>query len=228
MVRHALRRARSDAGQHAQRLDKAFQPLRGGKRILGHSERQLESRGQAEPRGHAAHLLGDGRFHAMRGIVERGGDEILQHFAIVTDQRRIDRDPLHLVFAGHLHLHHARARLAFDLERRELLLHAAHVLLHLLRLLHQLADVALHFRGPRSLLPSLLPIVESTTLPSKRSTRSCTNPSERTARAASARRAARSPFSMATALAPEASPTETFTATPRPRCCSRAAFSLSW
>src|SRR5438270_1672908 len=214
----------SVAGRHAQRLDKALQPLRGGKRILGHSERQLESRGQAEPRGHAAHLLGDGRFHAMRGVVERGGDEVLQHFAIVTGQRRIDRDPLHLVLAGHLHLHHARARLAFDLERRELLLHAAHVLLHLLRLLHQLADVAFHFRGPRSLLPVM---VESTTLPSNRSTRSCTNPSERTACAASARRAWRVPFSIAAALAPEASPTETVTVTPLPRCCSRAAFSLS-
>src|SRR6266478_5657063 len=224
MVRHALCRARPDAGQHAQRLDEALQPLGGGKRILGHSERQLESRGQAEARGHAAHLLGDGRFHAMRGVVERGGDEVLQHLAIVAHQRRIDGDPLYLVLAGHLHLHHPSARLALDFERRELLVHAAHVLLHLLRLLHQLADVAFHFRVPRSLLP----MVESTTLPSNRSTRSCTNPSARTARAASARCASRSPLSMAAALAPEASPTATFTVTPLPRCCSSAAFSLSW
>jgi len=45
-----------------------------------------------------------------------------------------------------LHLHQPGARLAFDLERGEALLHAAHVLLHHLRLFHQLSDVAFHER----------------------------------------------------------------------------------
>jgi len=69
-----------------------------------------------------------------------------------------------------------------NLERRELLLHAAHVLLHLLRLLHQLADVAFHFRVPRSLLRWW------NRRPCRRTGRRgpATNPSARTARAASA------------------------------------------
>src|SRR5690349_17880369 len=81
------------------------------------SKRQLESGRQAEPGGHAAHLLGDGRLDLAGAVVERSGDEILEHLAVVAEERRIDGDALHLVFAGHLDLDHARTGLALDRER---------------------------------------------------------------------------------------------------------------
>src|SRR5207245_1668323 len=137
---------------------------------------------------------------------------VVEHLALIADERRVDRHPLHFVLAGHLHLHHAGAGLALDLRGREALLHAAHVLLHELRLLHQLADVAFHLRSSR--------MVESTTLPSNRLTRSLTKPSECTACAAAARRASRSFASSAAALVPAVSPTLTLMVTFAPKCCS--------
>src|SRR5215213_6739283 len=82
----------------------------------GSSKRQLESRRQTKTGGHAAHLLRDRSLDAVSGIIKRGGNQIFQHLAVITDERRIDRHALNLVFAGHLHLHHAGARLALDLE----------------------------------------------------------------------------------------------------------------
>src|SRR4051812_20182553 len=73
------------------------------------SKRQLESRRQPEAGSHAAHFLGNRGFDAVGGVVERGGDQILEHLAVVSDQRRVDRYALYLVFAGDLHLDHARA-----------------------------------------------------------------------------------------------------------------------
>src|SRR5688572_22216401 len=120
-----------------------------GTRSLGTTlKRQLEPGRQPEPRGEAAHLLGDRLLDATHRVVECGGDQVLEHLAIVADKRRINRDSLDLMLAGHYHLDHARARLALDLHRRELLLHAAHVLLHHLRLLHQLTYVSTHRRPP--------------------------------------------------------------------------------
>src|SRR3982750_4837972 len=127
------------------------------------------------------------------------------------------------MLAGHLHLHHAGARLALDLGGAALLLPAAHVLLHLLRLLHQLADIAFHL--PFS--PPVARIEASTTLPSKMLTRSCTKPSPCIDFTASTRFASRSPASSDAALAPATSPTATFTRTDVARCWSSAAFSLS-
>src|SRR5688572_25514285 len=156
-------------------------------------ERQLHPGGQAHARGEAAHLLIDCLVNLARRIVESGNQKVLQHFA-VRRQRRIDAYAAHLVLAGHYHFHHAGTRLALDFERAELLLHAAHILLHHLRLLHHLADIAFHRCFSR--------IVESTTLPSKRLTSSCTNLSPCTARTASALRTPFSAVSSAAAVTP--------------------------
>src|SRR6185503_6594034 len=202
-------------------------PARWGRR-RGFSKRKLEAGGEAQARRHAAHLLRDRGLDLVRGVVEGGGDEVLEHLALVAHERGVDRDALYLVFAGHLHLDHACARLAFDLHRGEALLHAAHVLLHLLRLLHQLSDIAFHG------LPPSLPFArsfsrseESTSFASNMLTRSCTKPSPCADFTASARFASRSPASSAAALAPATSPTDTLTRTAAPRCWSSAAFSFS-
>src|SRR5262245_12639191 len=99
-------------------------------------ERHLESGRQSKSRSETAHLLGDGLLYASGRIVERCGNQVLEHLAVVADERWIDRDALDLVLAGDDHLDHSSARLSLDLDGRELLLHSAHVLLHLLRLLH--------------------------------------------------------------------------------------------
>ena len=56
----------------------------------------------------------------------------------------INRDPLDVVLAGHLHLDHTCTRLPLYFDRSKLILHLAHVLLHHLRLLHDLTDIASH------------------------------------------------------------------------------------
>ena len=50
----------------------------------------------------------------------------------------------HVVFTAHRDLDRAGARLAFDFGGGQLILHALHVLLHLLRLLHQACHLAFH------------------------------------------------------------------------------------
>src|SRR5690606_2415945 len=196
-------------------------------RSPGRSKRQLESGRQPEPRRHAAHLLGDGGLDAVRGIVERRGDEVLEHLAVVAEQRGIDGNPLHLVLARHLHLHHAGAGLSLDFDGGELLLHAAHVVLHHLRLLHELPEVRFHFCLSLSVSCTVSRMVDSTILPSKRLTSSFTKPSFGPAWSASARRASRSLASSAAAVTPPASPTATASVTRVPRWASSAALSFS-
>src|SRR5579862_3790533 len=181
-------------------------------------ERQFQPGRQPHARGQRAHFFLHGRLHLARGIIEGGDQQVLQHFP-VRRKRRIDAHAARLVLAGHCNFHHSRAGLAFDLQRAQLLLHAAHVLLHHLRLLHHLSDIAFHRCFSR--------IVESTTLPSKRLTRSCTKPSPFTARAASACRAPRSAASSVAAVAPAVSPSVTCTFTGLPKCAVSAACSFS-
>src|SRR6185436_19073976 len=159
----------------------------------------------------AAHLLGGRRLDLTNRVVECRHEQVLQHFA-VGRQGWVDAHPPHLVLAGHHDLHHGGARLALHFNGAKLLLHAAHVFLHHLRLLHHLADIAFHGCFSR--------IVESTTLPSKRLTRSCTKLSPFTARVAWACRAPRSAASIAEAVAPRSSPGVTRTFTGEPRCAA--------
>ncbi len=51
---------------------------------------------------------------------------------------------LHVVLAGHGHLHQPGAGLALDLHQRQFVLRALHVVLHRLGLLHQAGQLALH------------------------------------------------------------------------------------
>src|SRR3546814_49037 len=57
---------------------------------------------------------------------------------------RVDAHLSALHAAGERHRDHAAAGVAVDFEVGELFLHALHVFLHLLRLLHQLGDVSTH------------------------------------------------------------------------------------
>src|SRR5258706_5433850 len=182
------------------------------------SEGHLQPRRQSHPGGKRSHFFLHRGFDLARGVVERRNEEVLQHLAI-SRERGIDAHAAHLVLAGHHHLHHARARLAFDFERAQLLLHAAHVLLHHLCLLHHLPDVALHRCFSR--------MVEWTTLPSKRLTSSCTKLSPCTQRTASAWRAPFSVLSSAAAVAPRVSPGVTRSFTARPKCAASTAWSFS-
>jgi hypothetical protein len=101
----------------------------------GHARRQL------------AHLLRRHRFGTPHRIVKRGGDQVFEHVFVVGQEARVDRDALHVVFAGHRDLHQARARLALDLDRGELFLGLLQVVLHGLGLFHQAGDLVLHHGG---------------------------------------------------------------------------------
>src|SRR5690606_12626668 len=104
------------------------------------SERQLESLRKLEAAGQRRELLLDRALGLAGRVVERRGDEILEHVLVVADQVRLDLDAAHLVLARHAHLDHAAARLAFDLGRCKLLLSLLDIGLHLLSLSHQLAQ----------------------------------------------------------------------------------------
>src|SRR6185503_10058412 len=188
------------------------------KKILFESKRQLQASRQPQPGGKSTHFFLYRRFRLLGSVVEGGDQEVLQHFA-VRHERRIDAHAAHLVLAGHGHLHHARARLALHFQGTELFLQALHVFLHHLRLLHHLADIAFHRCFSR--------IVESTTLPSKRLTRSCTKLSPCTAFTASARRTPFSAVSSAAAVAPRTSPVAICNFTGFPKCAVSAACSFS-
>src|SRR5215211_4340163 len=75
-------------------------------------------------------------------VVEGGDQQILKHLDLFrVDDRLVDLDPLDVALAVQGQLHHAAAGHAGHLDGFELRLHLGHLLLHLLRLLHQLADV---------------------------------------------------------------------------------------
>src|SRR3546814_10784249 len=75
--------------------------------------------------------------------LEGGGDQVLGHFR-VGQHARVDAHLAALHPAGERHRDHAAAGVAGDFDVGELFLPALHVFLHLLRLLHQLADVSTH------------------------------------------------------------------------------------
>src|SRR6185295_14730662 len=107
-------------------------------------ERQLHPRRQRHAGGELAHLLLTHLLGLADAVVERGGDEILEHVLVLAEQARVDRDALDVVLARHRHLDEAGARLAFDLDRRQLVLGLLEVVLHRLRLLHQAGQLTLH------------------------------------------------------------------------------------
>src|SRR4051794_33424160 len=86
------------------------------------SEGELHARRQRHAGGELAHLLGADLLGLADGVVEGGGDEVLQHVLVVGEQAGVDRDPADVVLAGHPALHEAGARLTFLLELRKLFL----------------------------------------------------------------------------------------------------------
>src|SRR5204863_4263679 len=71
-----------------------------------------------------------------------GDDQIFQHLGLARiDDAFVDLQALHVALAVQGQLHHAAAGDAGHLDRFELGLHLGHLLLHLLGLFHQLADI---------------------------------------------------------------------------------------
>src|SRR5436190_4568529 len=189
-------------------------------------EGQVHAGREIEPRREARHLrLRDG-LGLRNAIVERGRDEIFEHVLVFAEKRRIDRDLLHRELARHRDFHESRARLAFDLGLRELLLHLPHVLLHLLRLLHQGANAAFVHHGFAPFSSAGL-IDEATTSAPKSRTSSRTNGSASMDCAAASRRCSSSFDRIAATLAPDVSPTRTTSRSPGPNALSSSAWSFS-
>src|SRR6266571_3103491 len=178
------------------------------------SERQLHPRRQAQTARQPGHLLLHRGLDLAYGVVDRCRHEVFEHLLVVGKQGRIDADPLDVAPAGHCHPDHARARLALDLDRGELLLELAHVFLHLLGLPHQPRKLFLHRRSLRHRAGL---IEDSTMVASKFSTRSRTNASWLIAEAARSR-----------ALLPVVSLIVTARRTGLPKRSCNAPRSLSW
>src|SRR3546814_2751984 len=76
------------------------------------------------------------------GVVESGGDQVLQEHGLVRDEeRRIDLDLPKVALAAQGDGDHAATRRAVDLQFGKPLLHLAHLGLHLLGLLHHLPEI---------------------------------------------------------------------------------------
>src|SRR6185436_15751394 len=174
--------------------------------------------------GHARHFFLGGRVDSPGRVVECSHDQVLQHVLVVPKQRRVDRDPLHLVLPGHHDLHQARPRLSLHFHDGELLLQFLHVLLHELRLLHQVAKAAFHI-SPRY---GTGLIDDSTTRASKFSTSSRTKGSCSMAAVACPSFCCFSRSAIAAGELPALSATWMTSLSLVPKCCSRATFNRSW
>src|SRR5262249_33969166 len=102
--------------------------------------------------GQLLHLLFGMGLDLAPGVSERGDDEIFEHLDLLgVDERLVDFDRLDVALAVQGHGDHAAAGEAGHLDGIELGLDLGDLLLHRLRLLHQLADI-LH--GISSSLPA--------------------------------------------------------------------------
>src|SRR5205085_2441816 len=105
-------------------------------------KRQFHPTGEGEPAGQLLHLrLGMG-VDLRPCVIEGGHDQILQDLGFGrVDHRFIHLQSLQVALAVERQLHHAAAGDAGHLDGFELGLHLGHLLLHLLGLFHQLADI---------------------------------------------------------------------------------------
>ena len=135
VVREALRRLRTDAGQATEFVDQGLDGSgvdRHGRRL---TEQSAEA-GQPAERGRVQ-LVG-----LLDHVVQRGENEVFDHRRVAVGQhRRVDRDGAELESAGGDDAHRATAGDAFELlvDDRGLRLH--HLRLHLLRLPEQVAQI---------------------------------------------------------------------------------------
>ena len=152
---HALRRLDADAGEAAQRLDRASRgptrPLAAGRAPRGAATQSASERTAASCRaasGMPAVSLpifswltaSARRTPSLNAAATRSSSMSLSSPSRLGS---ID-DALDVVLAGHRHLHQAGARLALDLDRRELVLRLLQVVLHRLGLLHQTGELTFH------------------------------------------------------------------------------------
>ena len=80
----------------------------------------------------------------MAGIGNRRRDQIFEQIFVVTQQIRIQLDTACLMLAVERDLDHASTGFADDFQFGDLILHGLHLGLHLLRLLHQVAQSTFH------------------------------------------------------------------------------------
>src|SRR5713226_1248999 len=106
--------------------------------------------GDLETGGELAHLGLDHLLRLPERLVARGKDQILEHLRILgIDDLAVDLDREELLLAIALDGDHAPARRRVDLLPGDLLLQRLHLLLQLLRLLHDVAE-AFHWPSPSS------------------------------------------------------------------------------
>src|SRR5690349_6644103 len=120
------------------------------------SQAQVQSRRQVEAAGRRAQLLGRQRLDLLHRVVDRGGHQVLEEFLVFLERRRVDLHAMRLVLAAQRDLDHAGAGFAGDFGLGQLVLQPPHVLLHLLRLAHQVAEAhlpAFHWFAPLPLPP---------------------------------------------------------------------------
>src|SRR5215469_17469210 len=92
------------------------------------------------------------------GVVERGDDEVFEHFDLVgIDDRLIELDLLHVALAAERHRHHAAAGNAGNFDCGETFLHLLHARLHLLRLFQHLAEIV-HRKSSPSIGSSVITV----------------------------------------------------------------------
>src|SRR6056297_662520 len=106
--------------------------------------RQRESRRHGHAPGQPGHLFLADFLDPVDRVVERGCNQVFEHLHVVADAR-IDLDSSNLVAPAQRDLHHTAAGLAGDFQIRKLGLGLLEPFLHLLRLLHQLRDIAFHW-----------------------------------------------------------------------------------
>src|SRR5690554_3934555 len=126
-----------------QRSASMRRPMRGLSDTAG-SERQLHSRREGHALGDPGHALPGLALYPAHRVVDGRREQVLEHVLVILHEALVDAHALDVVTAGHDDGHKTTARLPGYLHVRDLLLRLLQVLLHLLRLLHEIAESALH------------------------------------------------------------------------------------
>src|SRR5437870_2197958 len=143
--REPLGRLRPDAGEPLQRLDEPRDRFR----VVRQAGPALHAQaGDLEPAGELAELLLRELARLPERLVARGEHEILQHLDVVAvHDFAIDLDRDDLLLTVRLDGHHAAPRGRLHPLLADLFLHGGHLLLQLLRFLHDVPE-ALHRLSP--------------------------------------------------------------------------------
>src|ERR1700722_4007829 len=110
------------------------------------SKWKLHSGLQIHARHETGVLLLGARGNFSNRIIDGGRHQVLEHVLVLTQQFWLYQDLFYFVPSIHRHLDHARARFTGDLDLSQFGLSLLHVLLHLLRLAHQISQSTFHHR----------------------------------------------------------------------------------